>query len=367
MDADPRMLLELPTPILSVYLAHLDQATDDPEARRLATVALLAALGATEAQTEIVEDAFAEAEPGRPARALFVGADGAHHACELPGSPVPDLVLSAGVPHLTPLLAWRQAHPAYVLALLDRAGADITVQPEQGGPSVTTTVTGPDDDGGADDPAGWSRPRYRPGADASWRDNARRAADEVAAALDCFGARILLSGGDVRAVQCFTDALPPRIRHTVTMAKIGGSRHADGAWPPRALRVAEKVAALVRERTEDLLAELSDSGGTGGTDGTGGCAVDRPSAVIRALAQGRVRTLLVSEAPDRNRTAWFGSGPAEVAVHRDELPGQDPAPRYGPLTDVAVRAAVLAGADVRILPAGTPGSPISGLAAICRD
>ncbi|NUR30202.1 MAG: hypothetical protein HOV83_30860, partial [Catenulispora sp.] len=284
--ADLRTLLELPAPILSVYLGHRNPADDDLPARRQAVIALLAALGATEQQTKIVEDVVAGAGRGRPATALFVGADGAHEQFDLPGSPVPDLVLRADVPHLAPLLAWRQARPAYVVAMLDRTGADLTIQPEHGGPATIRTVTGPDDEIERNAPGGWSQHRYQQRAEDSWQHNARRVAAEAVAALDRSGARILLLGGDVRAVQYFVEALPTRIRHGVTVAKIGGSRYADGGWPSRAHRIAEQLDRVVRGRTDELLAELSDRGGPGGPGGRG---PDRPSAVIHALAQGRVR------------------------------------------------------------------------------
>jgi len=45
------------------------------------------------------------------------------------------------------------------------------------------------------------------------------------------------------------------------------------------------------------------------------CFAEAPSAVIKALSLGRVRTLLVTDAPDRARVAWFGQAPTGVAVH----------------------------------------------------
>jgi len=359
-DEDLRTLMRLPVPILSVYAGRPAPAEDDPPARRHAAAALLAALGATDDQAKIAEEVFEPGPAAGPAHALLVGADGTHHGFDLPGSAVSDLVLRADVPHLTPLLAWRQAHPAYVVALLDRAGADITVHPRHGGPPSTVTVTGPDEEIERNAPGGWSQHRYQQRAEDSWQHNARRAAEAAAAALERRDARILLIGGDVRAVQYFTEALPARIRRGVTVADIGGSRYTDGTWPLRARRIAEMVACAVDGRTADVLAELSDLAGPGGR------GPDRPSAVIRALAQGRVRTLLAAEAPDRVRTAWFGTEPTDVAVHRAEVPARDRPPRYGPLTDVAIRAAILTDAQIRILPAGTPGSPASGIAAICR-
>jgi hypothetical protein len=94
--------------------------------------------------------------------------------------------------------------------------------------------------------------------------------------------------------------------------------------------------------------------------------VEGAPAVLHALAQGRVRTLLVVDAGDDERVVWFGDSPSELSGHRAQLEISGTAVRHGRLVDAAVRAAVLTGADVRVLLPGTAGAPAQGLGALCR-
>ncbi|NUP51572.1 MAG: hypothetical protein HOW97_30280, partial [Catenulispora sp.] len=88
--------------------------------------------------------------------------------------------------------------------------------------------------------------------------------------------------------------------------------------------------------------------------------------VLHALAQGRVRTLLVTDSGADERVAWFGARPTEVSGHRGDLEQTGTHPRHGRLVDAAVRAALLTDAEVRVLEPGTAGAPAQGLGALCR-
>jgi hypothetical protein len=70
---------------------------------------------------------------------------------------------------------------------------------------------------------------------------------------------------------------------------------------------------------------------------------------LAALAAGRVRTLLVSDDVSDQRVAWFGPGiPCLDESSLGVVPANQPL-RSGSLVDVAVRAALLTDADVRVL------------------
>ncbi|GAA1967263.1 hypothetical protein [Catenulispora subtropica] len=101
--------------------------------------------------------------------------------------------------------------------------------------------------------------------------------------------------------------------------------------------------------------------------GPDGLAVQGAPAVLHALARGRVRTLLVTDFGDDERVVWFGERPSELAGHRGELGQAGAHARHGRLVDAAVRAAVLTGADIRVLRPGTAGAPAQGLGALCRS
>jgi hypothetical protein len=63
--------------------------------------------------------------------------------------------------------------------------------------------------------------------------------------------------------------------------------------------------------------------------------------------------------------AWFGPAPTEVVPvgHRMAVP---PEARKGMLVDVAIRAAILTGAEVRVIPAAAGFWPMEGVGGICR-
>lgn len=129
------------------------------------------------------------------------------------------------------------------------------------------------------------------------------------------------------------------------------------------LEEAEKLAAVTAEsHTSALLDEFEQERGQHDR------AADGAPATFEALARHQVRTLLLKEAPDDERSAWFGERPGQVALDREVLVIEgEPTPAEGRLVDVAVRAALGTGAEVRVLGAETDGrGPSDGLGAILR-
>jgi hypothetical protein len=84
-------------------------------------------------------------------------------------------------------------------------------------------------------------------------------------------------------------------------------------------------------------------------------------ATLAALAAGRVATLFVADDPDDERTAWFGPD-VLCATGRDAIGGTA---SRGRLIDVAVRAALLTDAEVRIVDVAA-GRFIDGIGGLCR-
>jgi hypothetical protein len=76
--------------------------------------------------------------------------------------------------------------------------------------------------------------------------------------------------------------------------------------------------------------------------------------------------LVVAIGDHEPRTAWFALPSTAVALNPAEIFERHEAVRSGALTDVAVRAALLTGADVHVLPPGSTGGPADGLGALCR-
>jgi hypothetical protein len=271
-----------------------------------------------------------------------------------------DLAMWGPLPHLLPLLAWRQKHPAHVVAVVDRTGADLQLYAAGATEARCVRLEGPDDEIERNQPGGVAQMRYQHRAEDSWEHNAAAAAHAVDDALRKVDAHVLMLAGDVRARQYLLKHLPARVREQVAVRPVSGSRSADGAWPERARQVEQAVLQAGDAETDAAVSEFAEQRSPTGT------AVEGASATLRALAAGRLRTLLVCDDSGARRTAWFGRGPKDLTVRRRRLPAEaDPHVR-GPLVDVAVRGAMLTGARIRVLESGLPTGPSQGIGGVCR-
>lgn len=141
------------------------------------------------------------------------------------------------------------------------------------------------------------------------------------------------------------EAMPPRLFH------MPGLTHPDLAWYTAPAHV---IPFLLWSQGEDVLRHnvrtLAHAGVKrdwplvlAGSPGVVRLAVEGVYGTLDALANRRLRELVVAYPVDMTATASLG-----------ELPP-------GLLADVAVRAAVLSGAQVRLVPCGTPGTPAGGI------
>ena len=297
-------LYHLPGPVLTAYLNAPPPAGSDVLSGLLDE---LRDSGATPAALEALGSVLATVQPGRPPAAAFVGVDGQTRMFALPGAEVADQAHCAAVPHVLPLLHWRQRHPAFATVMLDRHGAQLAVTP-----------------------AGTVRPLR---ADVARPDQA----DAVADALVAAEADLLIVGGEERAEHEFLDRLPARVRSDVTIKTIQDVRAVEAA-----------VQEYVDEESLRALARVRDESGPG---------VQGPAATIHALARAEVEVLVL--APSGSGTAWFGPRATGALMPDDQA-------HRGPLDEVLARAAVLTDADIRILPAGLDDAPPQGVGAVRR-
>jgi hypothetical protein len=293
--------------------------------------------------------------------ALFATPDGAIlDEQRLPDNGLDDRIGYSLPPDLLPVLAHLQSRPPFVHVVIDRTGADLTYGAGGNSAHHRAVVVGQDDEIERNAPggrSGWSQSRYQRRAEDSWRHNARQVAEQVAACAPRVGAQALVLSGDVRAVQLLEERLPDD--PTLIVRHLSGSRSADGSQAQRAARLTAVLEEIAQAQTDHLVqlfnANLDPAGH----------AVQGVEATIEALAADRVATLLVSrDAPDWE--IWFGAEGHEIyRDHESALLAQRPI-RSGRLVDVAVRAALLSGARVRVLPPGTVGAPEGGIGALCR-
>lgn len=360
--AHVRELFQQPGPVTSLYLGAGPAAPGEQELRRRALVAQLVRQGADERTVRSLLGRLDAAAPARCATALFGAAGEVVGAFELNCPTVPEVAVHGDLPYVLPLLQRLQEQPAHVVAVLDRAGADIWSRPAGTGETRVRVIDGPDDEIVRSAPGGTSQMRYQHRAEDSWEHNAGFAAEQIARALADLDARVLILSGDVRTLGYLAEHLPAWVRREVWTRHLNGGRSADGSERARAEQVAQAVRDALEEETERMLARLAEERRPGGS------AAEGVPATFEALRLGRVRTLLVTHDPADGRTAWYGPAPTDIADEHERGPllGQLEGVRHGRLADVAVRSAVLGGAEVRVLSPGRAAAPADGIGALCR-
>jgi hypothetical protein len=245
------------------------------------------------------------------------------------------------LPHLLPIVRWRQSEPSSVVVLTDRTGADL-FGIRRGSRELHAEVEGEHDELRKVAPGGWSQRRYQQRAEDSWEQNA----EQVAAAVERLVVQVqpafVAVAGDVRAVGLLRESLRKEVDGLVHA--IEGERPWEGKGDPIPDEVHELVARHVREQTDALLARFREE------QGQHDKAVEGVDDTATALAQAKVAVLLIADEGDDERTLWFGPGPALLAVDDQDLKalGVD-SPEEGPVRDVLIRAALGTGAGIRVV------------------
>jgi hypothetical protein len=351
---DLRDLVTRPGPFLTVYLpfepateALAEEVRLRWEARRRA----LAAAGAPDPALDAVGDALAGAHRGAAGLAV-VATEGGTVLVERLASPPDEAAAWELVPALRPLVARRERHVPHVVALVDRAGADLRADTGHG--ELSVVVSGDDEPIRKVAPGGWSQRRFQQRAEDSWLHNMAEVAAELTALADRARARVVAVGGDERALGYLLDALPARLQDRVH--RIGVTRAPDGSSERLGGEVAAELDASWRARVDAALALHAEELGQS----------DRATAgagrTLEALRAARVALLLVSErAGDaEDRRAWTGTTRDQVATTPGDLVDPEAATSV-PLLDAAVAAALASGADMMIVPAAAGGEPPGGL------
>ena len=346
-------LLRRPGPFATVYLcteAEVDNAAQRTEQRWKNLRRDLLDLGAPEDVAAAIDPLVPDAHLSGMGLAVVVPADGDPHVEHLPDPPEQDEARWGPLPALAPLLESRQRRVPHVVALVDRRGADL-VAVGGDGPDVEVDqreVKGRQHPIQRSHPGGWSQRRFQQRVEATWEQNAREVADEVARLVERTDARLVLVAGDVRAAQLLCDSLPKDVQDLVR--QVDGTRAADGSEPITEDEAATMVATATAQETRQLLEKLNEERGQGDRAAAG------LEAVAAAVSEARAAVVLVPADLD-GATLWFGAEPVPVATSRQaltDLGGTEP--QEGPAVDVLVRAALGTGAGLRVVPpAGAPG------------
>ena len=339
-------------PFTSLYMdteGDVEQAADRVALRWKNLRGSMLAAGVPEATVAAIDPLVGGSHMAGATLAVIAAVDRALYSANLPDPPPRDTLLRHGaLPDVVPLLAAAQAAVPHVAVLTDRTGADMAARgvadeaarAERVEGRVTPHLHKPQ-------AGGWSQPRFHHRAEAIWESNASEVADALARLVDQVRPRFVAAAGDVRALQLLREQAPKRVRELLCV--VGGELGALEA----VFAEADKLAAATAEAdNRALLDRFAEELGQAATGAEGGAqAVEGAAATLAALARGQVATLLLTGLfLDDRRTAWFGPAPTDAAADRDALVGLGvPDPVEGRLVDVAVRAALGTGAEVRVL------------------
>jgi hypothetical protein len=271
--------------------------------------------------------------------------------------PRADIVRVASLPSLAPVIEHRQQSIPFLAVVADRRGADVFWS--TGGQTGTTTVAGDDTTLTKVQAGGWSQRTFQQRAENSWEHTAHDIADELTRLTDSVNPRLITVAGDVRIKEMLHKRLPASTAALLRDAP-GGGRTPDGSEDDRADVVRRWVRTAVAEDTIAVLDLFEQHRGQLDR------ASDGAAATFEAMREARVDTLLIHDDPSSERAAYFvADDPSVVALERLTIRDLGHAPaRAGRMVDVAIRNAILTGAGIRIMPAGSPVN--DGIGAILR-
>jgi peptide subunit release factor 1 (eRF1) len=351
-------LFDAEGPFISVYLSTPGALPDAAEQVALRWRNLrrqLAEDGAPEAALGAVDPLTERAYTEGESLAVVAHARGVLYSAHLPQPPEDDVAVVGELPHLTPLLAVMQRLLPHIVVVTDRLGAElIVVQPDDA--DRRTTVEGEQSHVTRSAPGGWSQRRFQQRAENRWDGNAREVADHLTRLVDAHHPRLVVVSGDVRAVQFLRGQLPARV--SALLAEVQG----DYSDLEEALRrTDELVAARADTETGGMLQALARELGQDALAAAGA------EATLRAVAAGQVDTVLLDPTRMAGRRAFYDPASAQTALRRDDLAAVGVTePQSSALEDVVVRSALVTGAAVRIVPAGTTELGDDGVAALLR-
>ena len=312
-----------PGPFATVHLdatRSKELGPQEVDKRWRALRAQLAEQGADDATLDAMEAAVGghPEVPGAHGQ-LLVGAGGRlRYDVALGEVPRRETASWAPLPDLMPLVAQLGARVPYVLALVDRVGADVVVVGPDGAERERETVEGGTYPIRKVGVGGWAHLRYQHRAEDLWEANARRVAAVVESAVHTRGVRAVVLAGDVRAREALRKNLDERSAELVVELQTGG--RADGIDEEKldaeVDAVVARASAEVDRAVLDRYAEARGRAESGVGDVLAAAGI---ADTVAALRQAQVDTLLLVDDPSSELRAWIGPDPAHLALDAAEL------------------------------------------------
>jgi hypothetical protein len=253
----------------------------------------------------------------------------------------PEVLEHAALPDLSGWLVSEDQATPFVLAVVDREGADIDAyRAITRPPEDSETVTGETFYITKVAPGDWAQKQFQQTAENTWQHNAGLVADAVRHLARSHRPRVVLIAGEVRARAEVTRALESsgteelgRIVQLESGGRAAGSS-TEALWE-EANEILREVSA---ERDAEVEARLAEARGRGEAVATG---IDE---VLEALAKAQVDRLVVDLDALREKSV-------KPQQHEGLPVPAGAAAEDQPADRVLVAAAALTGADITILPA----------------
>ncbi len=265
-------------------------------------------------------------------------------------NPMPEVLDHAALPDLAAWLTAEEQVLPFVLAKVDREGADLEVHRAVAGAatdeeSVTGTTFHITKVGVTD----WAEHKYQETAENAWEQNAREVAQSIVTIARKHATSAVLVAGEVRARSEVMKALPDQGAEIGPYVELeSGGRAAGASEQSLWAEVRAQLRTLQASRDAEVAAQLDEARGRGDGAATG------LEEILPALAKAQVDRLVIDLA-----------AMAEHTVDVDRYDGLSLPPGVSgalPADRVLVAAGALSGADLTLLPASMArGGGVSAL------
>lgn len=249
---------------------------------------------------------------GPHGRLVVADPDGIALDLVLPQRPVRNEVLYGPAPHLLPAFRALQGTIPYLLAEVDRTGADITVVDLLGTDADHLHVQGTHDVVHKVPGGQTSGRRMQGRAEDSWARNAAEVAKELDALVAHHRPSAVLLAGDVTAVGDVVDAAGGQLKELAVRLTSGG--RASGA---SADALAAEVKSVLAEQKRAANSALLDRFNT--AEGRQEAAVQSLDDVVDAARRVQIEELLLHDNPMSTLKLWVGDEPGQLGSREADV------------------------------------------------
>ena len=249
---------------------------------------------------------------GPSGRLVIADVDGIALDLVLPARPVRDEVVSGPAPHVLPAFRALRDKVPYLLAEVDRTGADVTVVDALGLTADHREVEGSHDvlhkvAGGQ-----LSSRRIQARAEDSWARNAAEVARELDRLIATHQPAVVLLDGDAVTIADLIDAASPRLTELAVRLSSGGR----AAGVSTAARDAE-IEGVLADHQRTVQADLLDR--FGAAEGRQQAAVQSLGDAVDAARRAQVEELFLHDDPTSTRTLWVGDQAFALGMSAEDV------------------------------------------------